>query len=221
MDRQVDLFVFDLAGTIVVDDDQVLCAFMATADVHDLEVDTARLRARMGWHKETVFATMLREQGRTADLAPTLARRFEREYAEILRRAPLRATTGALPTLKALADAGVKIAFNTGFSRSTADLVLVGIGLGHLPSVASDEVAAGRPAPDLIHRAMDLCAVADPLRVGVAGDTPADLAAATAARARFVIGVGCGTHRLTDLQAHPHTHLLPDLSTLASIVLSS
>ena len=221
MNRAVDLFIFDLAGTVVVDDDQVLRAFVATSRFYDLPVDEAVLRTRMGWHKQRVFETMLTELGRSTATAHEMAERFAEEYANVVAESPLRPTHGAPEMLLALASAGVKIAFNTGFARATADLVLEAVGFEKWPSVASDEVQSGRPAPDLIHRAMELSDVSDPQRTGVAGDTPSDLQAGTAAGLRFVVGVGCGTHTLEQLRGEEHTHLLPDLSTLPEIVLGS
>ena len=77
-----------------------------------------------------------------------------------------------------------------------------------------------RPAPDLVLAAMAKCDVADASRVGVAGDTPADLQAGTAAGCRFVIGVGHGTHALEDLAKAPHTHLMHTLEGLVPLLLS-
>ena len=172
----------------------------------------------MGWHKEHVFATCLAEAGMDAELAAAMAARFEQEFATSTTRVPLRATTGAEAAIGALVEAGIGLAFNTGFARNTADLVLRALRWDHFPSVASDEVAHGRPAPDLIRRAMRMCGVSDPLLVGVAGDTPADLQAGTAAGCRVVLGVGHGTHSLAELAAAPHTHLLPTLAGLAELV---
>ncbi|MFT4843804.1 MAG: phosphoglycolate phosphatase-like HAD superfamily hydrolase, partial [Candidatus Azotimanducaceae bacterium] len=103
-------------------------------------------------------------------------------------------------------------------TRKTCNVVLDAMGWQDRVSVASDEVAAGRPAPDLILRAMAACEVDDPARVGVAGDTPADLLAGKAANAGMIVGLGCGTHSLEQLREHPHTHLLADLTTLPSLV---
>ena len=52
----------------------------------------------------------------------------------------------------------------------------------------------------------------------MAGDTPSDLGAGTAAGCGFVVGVGHGTHSLDELAAHPHTHLLPDLDGLTGVL---
>ncbi len=52
--------------------------------------------------------------------------------------------------MAALEAGGVKVAFNTGFTRNTANVVLEAMGWQDRVSVASDEVAAGRPAPDVV-----------------------------------------------------------------------
>lgn len=218
MQTRLQLFVFDLAGTTVVDDGQVMQAFQRTAARHELHAAPATLRARMGWHKQKVFATLLEEAGRDPAPAPLLAVAFEHEFAAQVERQPLRPTPGARQAIADLTAAGVAIAFNTGFARATADLVLRAMGWQDLPSVASDEVAHGRPAPDLIRRAMMLVGVDDAARVGVAGDTPADLQAGRAAGCGLVVGLGCGSHRLEELAPHGDAVLLPDLTTLMEVV---
>jgi beta-phosphoglucomutase-like phosphatase (HAD superfamily) len=84
--------------------------------------------------------------------------------------------------------------------------------------VASDEVINGRPAPDLIYEGMRRLDISDPSHVGVAGDSPSDLEAGTAAGCRIVVGVGHGTHTLAQLAEAPHTALLPDLTGLMDVI---
>lgn len=217
-DPQLDLFLFDLAGTTVSDDGYVLEAFQRTTREAELAVDPAVLKARMGWHKQLVFATCLREAGRDEQPAPQLAARFESHYADVVRERGLVPTPGAQAAVAALQDRGVAVGFTTGFSRGTADLVLAQVGWSGYLSVASTEVENGRPAPDLIQLGMRRAGRTDPHRVGTAGDTPSDLQAGTAAGCRLVIGVGCGTHALDELRGEAHTHLLDDLSTLPEIL---
>ena len=221
MARHLDLFVFDLAGTTVVDDDHVLRSFMQAARAFDLSVTREELQSRMGWHKAKVFGSLLRERGRDPESAQVMAERFEVEFAALAASEPLKPTLGAHEVLMALEDGGVQVAFNTGFTRNTANVVLEAMGCRGRVSVASDEVSAGRPAPDLIQSAMAACQVDDPSRVGVAGDTPADLLAGKAANAGMIVGLGCGTHSLDQLRESPHTHLLDDLTALPSMVLGN
>lgn len=221
MPNRVDLFVFDLAGTVVVDDDHVLRSFLATAAAFDLEVAPGEWQGHMGWHKQRVFETLLEAAGRDRSPAAEMATRFEDEFAALVDREPLRPTPGAGAALHALDAAGVAVAFNTGFTRRTADVVLSAMSWRRWPSVASDEVEAGRPAPDMLHAAMARCGVTDPRRLGCAGDTPADLAAGVAAGAAMVVGLGCGTHTLEQLRDRPHTHLLADLTTLPELIVDA
>lgn len=216
----VRLFVFDLAGTTVVDDDHVLRAFLRTAEAFELAVEPAELQSRMGWHKQKVFATLLRDRDRPEADAPAMAERFEVEFAALAASDPLQPTPGAREVLDELEAGGVRVAFNTGFTRKTANVVLEAMGWTGRVSVASDEVASGRPAPDMILRAMERCGIEDPREVGVAGDTPADLLSGHAAGVAMTVGLGCGTHSLAQLREHPHTHLLDDLRPLPALVMS-
>jgi phosphoglycolate phosphatase len=218
MNDSLDAFLFDLAGTTVCDDGLVQEAFLAAARGADLSLDPDVLRSRMGWHKQLVFATCLTEAGRDPSLAASLAVEFESQYASIVQERGLDTTPGAREVIEGLLDRGIAVGFTTGFSRTTADRVLSAVGFSGHVSVASTEVAEGRPAPDLIRLGMRRLGVTDPSRVGVAGDTPSDLEAGTRAACRLVVGVGCGTHSLSELEGCLHSHLLPDLRPLLEVV---
>ncbi|MBK8096905.1 MAG: HAD hydrolase-like protein [Planctomycetes bacterium] len=212
------LFVFDLAGTTVHDDGHVRQAFERTAADFGLTLERDALRQFFGWHKQRVFEALLRLAGRELEPAAAMAEHFARVFAAGVAARPLRPTPGCREAIAFLQARGILVAFNTGFARSTADLVLAALGYAHLPSVASDEVANGRPAPDLIRAAMQRTGVTDAGRVGVVGDTPADLGAGHAAGCRFNVGVATGAFPLADLAVHPHTHLLPDLRGLPAVL---
>ena len=126
--------------------------------------------------------------------------------------------------LREIRAAGVKVAVDTGFSRPIADAILgrLGWAAGRFldATVTSDEVAQGRPFPELIERAMELTGVADPAEVAKVGDTPSDLQEGTSAGCGLVIGVCNGTHRRDQLAACPHTHLIGSLRELPALVLA-
>jgi len=210
----LELFVFDLAGTTVKDDDAVQRAFESTARSAELPAEPEWLRAKMGWSKKRVFEALLELNGRPADTAEELVARFEQHLRETYANELIEPTDGALEAIESLESSGTKVAFTTGFPRSIMDLILGSLGWADRVSVASDEVAHGRPAPDLIQAAMRKTGVADPARVGAAGDTPSDLEAANAAGCSVVVGLGCGTHTLDELSSAPHTHLARDPSDM-------
>lgn len=214
----IDLFIFDLAGTTVRDDGFVHRAFLATAEEIGLRPDDEWVRSRMGVHKQQVLEELLRMNGRDAGAATAVARRFEEHVETQLRQRPPRALPGAAEAIAALEDLGVRVAFNTGFSAATTRPLLEALGWADRLWVSSDQVARGRPAPDIVLETMRRAEVRGASRVGLAGDTPADLGAGAAAGCALVIGVGHGTHTLDELRHSPHTHLLATCDGIPGIV---
>jgi phosphoglycolate phosphatase-like HAD superfamily hydrolase len=80
--------------------------------------------------------------------------------------------------------------------------------------VCGEEVAHGRPAPDLIRRSMELSGINDPTQVAAIGDTSADLEAAVNARVGYAIGVLSGAGRRESLEKLPHAVILDSVADL-------
>jgi phosphonatase-like hydrolase len=127
---------------------------------------------------------------------------------------------GAHSTFLWLRERNIEIATTTGFYRELNDLILDQAGWREMfrASISSSDVAQGRPAPDMILRAMETTGIADPAQVINVGDTPLDLQAGTNAGVRGVIGVLTGVHGRERLQREPHTHILSSVADLPSLV---
>lgn len=218
MSPKVDLFVFDIAGTTVRDDGVVQRAFVTTLERHGLTAPPEWIRARMGWNKVQVFREALAMHGRDGSSAAGMADQFTSCIIAEMDASPPAALAGAADSVRALLAAGVKVAFNTGYSTALAEEIIGRVGWRPDAIIGSDLVARGRPAPDMIQLAMTRTGVINAARVGVAGDTPSDLEAGAAAGCGVVIGVGHGTHTLEELRGSPHTHLLADLTTLPEVL---
>lgn len=214
----VRLFIFDLAGTLIRDDGVTLEVYRALT--RGLEASDDWFRGRMGMQKEQVFGELLTANGRDPADAQDMARRFSRAMADAFVRTPPDKLPGADETLQGLVDRGTTVAFNTGYSRETAEVIVRATGWTWVDLVTAEDVRHGRPAPDMIHESMRRAGVTDPRFVGVCGDTPNDLQAGQRAGCGLNIGIGHGTHALVDLVPHPHTHLLDDLSSIVDIVTS-
>ncbi len=215
----IELVVFDIAGTTVQDIGFVERAFLSVAAAHGLGLDAAWIKPRMGVHKLAVMQEALRQGGSsTPATAEQLARAFEEAIDREVESGAAPALPGAAELIRDLQAAGVRVAFTTGFSRRTALRVLEAADLEGDTVVASDEVARGRPAPDLVFEAMRRTGVDAAAQVAVIGDTPSDLGCGTASGAGLVVGIGHGTHTLEELAGHPHTHLVPDLYTLRELL---
>lgn len=220
-----ELAVFDVAGTTVLDDDAVVhCLQRSLASRAD--VSTAEAAAVMGLPKPVAIRDLLIAHGFGDDVQlPALVEEVHGVFRDAMvthyRTGPLTPAEGVESVFAALRAAGVRVALDTGFSRDILDTVLTRMGweLGHTldATIASNEVARGRPYPDLIHRAMTLAGVSDPQRVAKIGDTPTDTAEGLAAGCGLVVGVTYGTHTRAELTA-PGVQVVDRLSELLPLM---
>ncbi|CCH03426.1 Haloacid dehalogenase domain protein hydrolase [Fibrella aestuarina BUZ 2] len=233
----IQLVVFDMAGTTVTDQHEVERCFTEAAAQTSLPVSPERILAVQGMGKRQVFQMLWAEQ--LGEQHPELERHVNTSYAAFrhilethYQTQGASPTEGCLDTFAYLHKRGIAIALTTGFYRAVTDIILEklgwldGLNEQHVgtsdsliqASVASDEVAEGRPAPLLIERAMHLLGVTDPKAVVNVGDTPSDLLSGQAAGVRLNLGVVNGTHSLDQLQPHPHDQLLASLAELPAVL---
>ncbi len=226
---KLELVVLDMAGTTVQDDDAVnrcLCAALAETGVG---VTRDEVNEVMGLPKPIAIGLLLERRKYAGNPAPdsevtSIHGDFLRRMIAFYRSDPaVREIDGASEVLRQLRHAGLKLALDTGFSRDIVDAILQRLGwagkqLLHA-TVASDEVARGRPHPDLVLRAMELTGVTDARRVAKVGDTPSDLQEGRSAGCGLIIGVTNGSHTREQLEPHPHTHLINNLRELPALLL--
>ena len=223
----IALIVFDMAGTTVLDDDAVNHALRGALSAVGVRASRDQINAVMGMPKPTAIRDLL-AQGRGRDAASD--RTVEAVHDDFLRRMlghyrlhpDVRECDGASELFGWCRRHGIKVALDTGFNRPIADAIITRLGWAerHLldATATSDEVARGRPHPDLIHRLMALTGVTDPARVTKVGDTPVDIAQGHAAGCRYVVGVTSGSHSAEELRPHAPTHLIARLSELQCVV---
>ena len=226
----IDLVALDMAGTTIDDHGSVYVALQSSVEETGAAVADADLQKWMGADKVAAITALMRLGGQTPD-ADRVAGAFER-FSEILSLSYLESPPVGLPgvedALRELQRRGILIALTTGFSDDVALPLLdslgwtVGTGDEHLLDavVTTSQVSAGRPAPYLIHHAMELTGVTDVRRVLAAGDTVVDL---LAARNAGVIGVGVLTGALTRVQLaeHPHDHILQSVAALPGLAVTT
>lgn len=214
------LVVLDLVGTTVLADDAVPRAFAAAVAAEGLTLTATQIHAVRGATKRQALAELL-------PAGPGHTLRVERAYARFQDRlraaytpATVQAVPGALEVMAALRAAGVRVALNTGFDRALTVHLLAALGWYEVADavVCGDDVAAGRPAPDLIQRAMAETGVLSPDAVANVGDTALDLRAGAAAGVGWNIGVWSGAHDRATLEAAPHTHLCASVAEVPAIL---
>ena len=217
--RTVALVVCDMAGTTIDDHGLVYGALRDCVVELGLPVSDADLQAWMGTDKREAIAALIGLGGGSPE--PALVAEAFGRFLALLDRAytlcPPVALARVEVTLAELRAAGVRVALTSGFSRDVAVPLLQQIGWAvgqNLDAlVCADEVAAGRPAPYLIHRAMERTGTLDVRSVIAVGDTAVDLQAAHHAG---VLGVGVRTGKLTakQLASQPHCLILDSVADL-------
>jgi len=212
------LVVFDLFGTTVADDGSVDAAFGAVLDAQAIPYDTDVLAGVRGFAKRDALKTIT--DGHAGVDVEVLYAAFKDALGARWASRPLRAAEGALETIAAVHAAGVRAAITTGLDRDLADAIVdaVQLRVGGLAVVCAEDVAHGRPAPDLIHRAMALTGITDARAVACVGDTAADLAAGAAAGVRWNLGVLGGAHDEGRLRRAPHTTIIRSLRELPGAI---
>lgn len=213
------LAVFDMAGTTVDDRDEVYRVLRASAEREGARFSDATFQEWMGTEKRHAITNLLRIGGVAADDA-----RVDKAYAWFIQelkdtytKNPPTPLAGVEDAFASLRERGVSIALTTGFSREIVDVILAGMGWDHEgyidTVVAGDEVAAGRPAPDMILTAMRRLGITDTGAVISAGDTAVDVRSANNAH---VTSVGVLTGHLTedDFRAEHADLILPGVADL-------
>ncbi len=154
------------------------------------------------------------------------ARTIFGDFEKLLEKAyqNLEVTTydGVADLIRSLRSAQIKIALNTGYNRKTAQLLLDKmtwkLGDQYDALITADDVALGRPNPDMILAAMEVLQVTDTSKVLKAGDSIIDIEEGKNAHCGITIGVTTGAHTREQLTSANPTYILDSLVELQSIL---
>lgn len=224
----IKLVVFDMAGTTVEDNQNVAQALKNALHEFDYDVSLEDINLVMGYAKPVAIRSLLGQYAGAAvaeneDLVTAIHDRFVYEITIYYEESEgIREKEGATEVFRQLRQTGIKVALDTGFSRDIADAIFNRLGWSqgrhYDVSITSDEVANGRPYPDMIFRAMDLLQVASVEEVAKVGDTHSDLQEGNAAGCKYVIGITTGAYTEAELSKEKHTHLIKRLDEIMDIV---
>lgn len=221
-----ELAALDIAGTTVEEGGAVYRVLTDVVRDHGAPAADADVRVWMGADKREAITALLALSGTTPDrdTVEAVHTEFVTRLTEAYAATPPTPLPGVPEAFAALRAAGVKVVLTTGFDRQITDPLLDALGWdsGVLDgTVCASEVAAGRPAPFMIQRAMELAGVTDPARVLVAGDTVLDVRAGHAAHAGVVVGVLTGGQTEAELAAEHPTHILDGVHLVPGLLSSS
>lgn len=220
--HELDLVVFDMAGTTVRATDRVPAAFREAFEQVGVTLSDEEIQSVRGRSKREAISDLLTRHPSAEDerqVATSVYSNFQRILIECCEEHGVESVDGADRTLEWLKTHGVKVALSTGFDRALADLLLRMIGWDKSVDVlvCNEDVPRGRPAPYLIFRAMEWTGAECIHRVAAVGDTISDLQAAFNAGARWSIGVLSGAHSETQLKSCPHSEIIESVKELPSV----
>ena len=214
------LGVFDMVGTTVRSGEEIPSSFREAFSSIGVELSDEAIAAIRGRSKQEAITRLLLENGVSLADLPEISGivydRFRRELREAL-RSTAKPIPGSEEVFEFLRRVGAKVVLTTGLDRQTAQALIQGLGweeVGLTGVISGDDVIKGRPAPDLIHAAMELAKVEDPGAVLVVGDTTADLEAAAQAGVGLSVGVLTGAHSRARLEPYPHSAILESVADL-------
>lgn len=222
----MQLAVFDLAGTTVNDPDGVNRCLRASLHAAGLDVERDAVNALMGIPKPEAICRLIEASNGHAELLS----RIDQIHEDFARRMiefyetddSVYEIAGTSDVFARLNRAGIKVAVNTGFARTITQVILQRLGWERdglvQADISSDEVPRGRPYPDMIAQLMKRFHIAGAQHVAKVGDTPADLQEGTNAGCGMVVGVTGGTHSREQLEAFPHTHLIASISEFPALL---
>ena len=221
-----ELVIFDMAGTTVNDEDGVNRCVRDTLRQVGVAVSREAVNTVMGIPKPDALRYLIEQSGRRE----LLGERIEAIHADFVARMirfyqsdpSVYEIPGTSDTFRRLRASNIKVALDTGFSRDIVDVVLARLGWSVSnqldATVASDEVARGRPYPDMIQKVMGDLGVREAHCVAKVGDTPSDLQEGINAGCGLVVGVTGGSHSAGQLRLCDHTHLIGTVAELPALL---
>jgi phosphonatase-like hydrolase len=222
----IEMVVFDMAGTTVNDDDSVNRCLRASLAAAGLSVTAAQVNAVMGLPKPTAIAILIEQAGSSREphaQVDAIHDDFVSRSIAFYRDDPsVYEVAGATSVFQVLKRSGIKVALDTGFNRSIARVILDRLGWSQNllidATICSDEVRRGRPHPDMIQTLMARFGVVDARRVAKVGDTPVDLQEGESAGCGLIVGVTGGTHTRQELEPFPHTNLIETIADFPGLL---
>jgi phosphonatase-like hydrolase len=221
----IQLVVFDMAGTTVLDENNVATSFQKAFALNGITIEKEMVNPLMGYHKPLAIQMVLEELNVQfdADLIEDIHTDFEGEMIEFYETdESVKPMPGAEDIFRYLKERGVRIVLNTGFSHIIAESIVSRFqweDKGLIDDyIGSDEVEMGRPYPFMIKELMQRNGIDDPLVVAKIGDTSVDVEEGLNAGCKYVIAITTGACPEADLREKNPTHIIHHLSELPAIL---
>jgi len=202
--ENIELFVFDIAGTTVnetfIVHEKLIEAFGDFGYEIDIEIANKSIAVpkSVGISKILTENFQIESKQLTSNIHQAFLSKIDAYYST---STDINETDGSSILFDYLKKRGVKIFLDTGFNRKTASIIINRLKWASKIDgfIASDEVKNGRPFPDMIIKAMFLSNCKKASNVIKVGDTKADMIQGKRSGCRYVIGVESGIYSAVEL----------------------
>ncbi len=221
--KEIQLAVFDMAGTTVNENNVVYKTVRNALVKHGVEVTLETvLEFGAGKEKFKAIADILIQTENTSIDANLVFEDFKEMLAEAYGKLEVTSYDGVEQLFKTLKSHDVKVVLNTGYDRNTAQSLLDK--LGWEPGnqidalITADDVVKGRPSSEMIDKAMQLFGITDAEKVLKAGDSVIDIEEGKNAHCGITVGVLTGAQAREQLSTAEPTLILDALADLAEVL---
>lgn len=207
--KNIQLCVFDMAGTTVSEDNLVYKTVQSALDSVGVEVSLALcLEHGAGKEKRQAIIDIIQAAGlddAQNQLADAAFSAFKNQLDAAYNAQSVQSFAGMVNFFAWLKSRGIKVVLNTGYARATAEKILnilnwhIGTEIDGL--ITADDVQNGRPAPDMIQLAMAAHNISDSQQVLKAGDSAIDVLEGKNAHCGVVVGCLSGAQPRLQLEA--------------------
>jgi len=224
--KEIKAVVFDMAGTTIDEGKTVYESVRLTLEGYGISLSLHEVMKEIGGmnKKEGIRRLMQLKWGEvdtdTVDEAAEIFRTMLEEA--YLKNDGIQEMVGATNLFSHLQENNIKVILDTGYFRSTADLLIGKMGWDEQRlidySVTSDEVTAGRPSPMMIQKALAYFNIENASQIVKVGDTKSDVEEGINAGCKYVVGIISPLHSKEELMAMGATHAIYELAELKAII---
>ncbi|MCL6217959.1 phosphonatase-like hydrolase [Zunongwangia pacifica] len=222
----IKLAIFDMAGTTVNENNIVYKTVQKVINDLGYHVSLQEvLKFGAGKEKHQAIKDVLTNCTNSAQIQEEAATAFA-AFKPALKAAYNKleiATFDGMPRFfKKLREHEIHVVLNTGYNTETANKLLAKldwkIGKEIDLLITADDVTKGRPAPNMIHKAMQHFKVTDAAQVLKAGDSEIDIIEGKNANCGITVGVLTGAQTRDQLEAAKPDYILNTLTELENIL---
>ncbi len=223
----IQLVVFDIAGTTVSDKGDIAVAFIDGFRKHGKDVSVEEVNKVMGFRKKDAIKSLLDRfypgEQDADEIIEKIHDAFLNNMISFYKTYPdLRPLPRAVETFQTLKATGVKVALNTGFTKAITDTILSRLGWNESPMldyvISSDEVPHGRPHPDMIRAIMNALTITHVKQVVKVGETQVDVQEGRNAGCGLVVSVTTGAYTRKQLESYDPDFIIDSLEELPALI---